>query len=177
MTLTFPLYSFLFDEWISGTTPRGDTGGGQSSACKHEGQWKPASPQLDVCQDPSCWARRQGGSHVIWSSCFVQTLFLFSCLTIKDLWSNIKWWLWRLSASKCLSNMFVQSFLGLSVFLSPPPQGNLNISWNGAMLTQLCWRSTEEFLISSHSRHLNLSTVCFFSYSDENSNLHFTAWF
>lgn len=36
---------------ISGTTPRGDTGGGQSSACKHEGPWIPASLHLNICQD------------------------------------------------------------------------------------------------------------------------------
>lgn len=36
---------------ISGTTPRGDTGGGQSSACKHKGPWIPASLHLNICQN------------------------------------------------------------------------------------------------------------------------------
>lgn len=37
--------------WISGTTQRGDTGGGPSSACKHEGPWASASLRLHICQD------------------------------------------------------------------------------------------------------------------------------
>lgn len=60
----------------------------------------------------SCWARPWGGSHVIWSSSrFVQTLWLCSCLTIKDQWSNLNdaMWLFSLPPSKCLSNIYLQA--------------------------------------------------------------------
>lgn len=36
---------------FSGTTPRGDTGGGQSLACKHEGPQRPASLHFNICRD------------------------------------------------------------------------------------------------------------------------------
>lgn len=36
---------------FTGTTPRGDTGGGQSSACKHEGHQRPASLLFNICRD------------------------------------------------------------------------------------------------------------------------------
>lgn len=37
---------FIFCSFILGTTPRGDTGGGPSLACKHEALWIPASQHL-----------------------------------------------------------------------------------------------------------------------------------
>lgn len=36
---------------ISGTTPRGDTGGGPNSACKQTGPWIPVSLRVNICQD------------------------------------------------------------------------------------------------------------------------------
>lgn len=43
---------FYFSVLIPGTTPRGDTGGGPSSACKREGPWIPASLHpINICQD------------------------------------------------------------------------------------------------------------------------------
>lgn len=54
------------------------------------GSQRPSIPTS--ARKSSCWARPRGGSHVIWSSSrFVQILWLCSCLTIKDLWSNLKW--------------------------------------------------------------------------------------
>lgn len=83
--LYFPVnYFYLFFlsvNVISGTTPRGDTGGGPSLACKHQDLWIPASLHVNVWQE-----LHQGGNRDIWSSsCFVQILWLCSCLTIKDL--------------------------------------------------------------------------------------------
>lgn len=39
----FPPDGFIFCSFILGTTPRGDTGGEPSLACKHEALWIPAS--------------------------------------------------------------------------------------------------------------------------------------
>lgn len=85
------LCSHILCNSLSGIIPRGDTGGGQSSACKHEGHPRPASLRLNICRDLQLLAWSREGSRVIWSSCFVQTLSLCSCLTIKDLSSNIIW--------------------------------------------------------------------------------------
>lgn len=60
----------------------------------------------------SGWAWSQEGSRVIWSSCFVQTLSLCSCLTIKDLWSNITW------LPFCVVNVQVMCMFDLSQRLS-----------------------------------------------------------
>lgn len=45
--LTYFIVFFL----ITGTTPRGDTGEGPSSACKHKGPWIQASLHPNICQD------------------------------------------------------------------------------------------------------------------------------
>lgn len=140
---------------FSGTTPRGDTGGGQSSACKHEGHRRPASLPFNICRDLQLLGLVMGRE-----LCYLEQLFCTDTLVmlmfdnkrsvIKHNMTNV-----LCCQGQFLSNVYVQPFPeaecsgGLIFF---PPRGNPNILWYRVTLTRLSKRQTKEFLISSHSR-------------------------
>lgn len=126
---------------VPGTTPRGDTGGGPSWACKYTGLQISSIHGIFTCQGHHLLEPGEESHAILNGSLFVQILWLCACLTIKDLRNEMWLSLSNLNSSFTLKMLFKCKVCQPCIILVLPT----------LTLLTLAQRSTFDYKKASHS--------------------------